>query len=131
MPEDFVNETTSIEIKRQNKYIRAITKLGSSKTLNLVVYEVGHNSTQDARIGLSKDAFRLLADEWESRALVLFVPENDDANYRISLITIDLNETEEGRLQRIYSNPRCYFYYLGEGIADKDKEKNREAKNCF
>lgn len=124
-------ETTSIEIKRQTKYIRAITKLGSSKTLDLVVYEVGHNSTQDARVGLSKDAFRLLADEWESRALVLFVPENDDANYRISLITIDLNETEEGRLQRIYSNPRCYFYYLGEGIADKDKEKNREAKNCF
>lgn len=131
LPEDFVVETTSIDIERQTKYIRAITKLGSSKTLNLVVYEVGHNSTQDARIGLSKDAFRLLADEWESRALVLFVPENDDANYRISLITIDLNETEEARLQRIYSNPRCYFYYLGVGIADKDKEKNREAKNCF
>lgn len=117
LPEDFVIETTSIEIKRQTKYIRAITKLGSSEMLDLVVYEVRHNSTQDARVGLSKAAFRFLADEWESRALVLFVPENNDANYRFSLITIDLNETEEGRLQRIYSNPRRYSYYLGEGIA--------------
>ena len=117
LPEDFVVEATSLDIERQTKYIRAITKLGSSKTLDLVVYEVRHNSTQDARVGLSKEAFRFLADEWESRALVLFVPENSDANYRFSLITIDLNETEEGRLQRIYSNPRRYSYYLGEGIA--------------
>lgn len=117
LPEDFVVETTSIDIERKTKYIRAITKLGSSETLDLVVYEVSHNSTQDARVGLSKEAFRFLADEWESRALVLFVPENNDANYRFSLITIDLNETEEGRLQRIYSNPRRYSYYLGEGIA--------------
>lgn len=117
LPEDFVVETTSIEIERQTMYIRAITKLGSSETLDLVVYEVRHNSTHDARVGLSKEAFRFLADEWKSRALVLFVPENNDANYRFSLITIDLNETEEGRLQRIYSNPRRYSYYLGEGIA--------------
>ena len=117
LPEDFLVETTSIDIKRETKYICAITKLGSSETLDLVVYEVRHNSTQDARVGLSKEAFRFLADEWESRALVLFVPENNDANYRFSLITIDLNETEEGRLQRIYSNPRRYSYYLGEGIA--------------
>ncbi|MEG2066584.1 MAG: N-6 DNA methylase [Tannerellaceae bacterium] len=117
LPEDFVVETTSIDVERQTNYIRAITKLGSSETLDLIVYEVRHNSTQDARVGLSKEAFRFLADEWESRALVLFVPENNDANYRFSLITIDLNETEEGRLQRIYSNPRRYSYYLGEGIA--------------
>lgn len=117
LPEDFVVETTSIDIERQTKYIRAITKLGSCETLDLVVYEVRHNSTQDARIGLSKEAFRFLADEWESKALVLFVPEEDNSNYRFSLITIDLNETEEGKLQRIYSNPRRYSYYLGEGIA--------------
>lgn len=117
LPEDFVVEATSIDIERQTKYIRAVTKLGSSEMLDLVVYEVRHNSTQDARVGLSKEAFRFLADEWESRALVLFVPENSDANYRFSLITIDLNETEEGKLQRIYSNPRRYSYYLGEGIA--------------
>ena len=117
LPEDFVVETTNIQIDRQTKYIRSVTKLGSCDTLDLVVYEVRHISTHDARVGLSKEAFRFLADEWESKALVLFVPEGSDVNYRFSLITIDLNETEEGKLQRIYSNPRRYSYYLGEGIA--------------
>ncbi len=117
LPEDFMAEATDIKFERQTKYIRSITKLGKSEKLDLVVYEVRHTSTHDARVGLSKEAFRFLADEWESRALVLFVPEDNDANYRFSLITIDLNETEEGRLQRIYSNPRRYSYYLGEGIA--------------
>lgn len=116
LPEDFMVETTSIDIKRQIKHIRAITKLGSSETLDLVVYEVRHNSTQDARVGLSKEAFRFLADEWKSRALVLFVPENTDTNYRFSLITIGLNETEEGRLQRIYSN---LFHFIYECYYDR------------
>ncbi len=117
LPEDFMTETTVINIDRQTKYIRSVTKLGSSKLLDLVVYEIRHSSTLDARVGLSKEAFRFLADEWESKALVLFVPEGNDTNYRFSLITIDLNETEAGKLQKIYSNPRRYSYYLGEGIA--------------
>lgn len=117
LPEDFVAETTVIDIERQTKYICSVTKLGSSESLDLVVYEIHHTSTHDARVGLSKEAFRFLADEWESKALVLFVPEGNDTNYRFSLITIDLNETEEGKLQRVYSNPRRYSYYLGEGIA--------------
>lgn len=117
LPEDFVVEASDIQIDRQTKYIRSVTKLGSCKTLDLVVYEMRHTSTHDARVGLSKEAFRFLVDEWESKALVLFVPEGSDANYRFSLITIDLSETEEGKLLRIYSNPRRYSYYLGEGIA--------------
>ena len=117
LPEDFVTETTPIDMVRQTKYIRSITKLGSCETLDLVVYEVRHSSTHDARVGLSKEAFRFLADEWESKALVLFVPEGNDTNYRFSLITIDLSETPEGKLHKVYSNPRRYSYFLGEGIA--------------
>lgn len=116
LPEDFIAETTVVDIERQTKYIRSITKLGSSELLDLVVYEIHHASTHDARVGLSKEAFRFLANEWESKALVLFIPEGNDANYRFSLITIDLNETEEGKIKRIYSNPRRYSYYLGEGV---------------
>lgn len=117
LPEDFVTETTPIDVERENKYIRSITKLGSCETLDLVVYEVRHSSTHDARVGLTKEAFRFLGKEWESKALVLFVPEGSDTNYRFSLITIDLDETEEGKLNKKYSNPRRYSYYLGEGIA--------------
>ena len=133
LPEDFIAETTYVDITRQTKYIRSVTKLGTCESLDLVVYEIRHDSLHDARVGLSKEAFRFLADEWESKALVLFVPGDSDANYRFSLITIELNETEEGKFQKIYSNPRRYSYYLGEGIAchtpnnylkklDKDKK---------
>ena len=116
LPEDFIAETTYVDITRQTKYIRSVTKLGTCESLDLVVYEIRHDSLHDARVGLSKEAFRFLADEWESKALVLFIPKDNDANYRFSLITIELNETEEGKIKRIYSNPRRYSYYLGEGV---------------
>lgn len=117
LPDDFLPEITEIEIKSSCNLIQTVTKLGSTEKLDLVVYEIRHKSTNDARVGLSKEAFRFLSDEWENRALVLFVPEGNEANYRFSLITIDLDETENGKLKRIYSNPRRYSYYLGEGIA--------------
>lgn len=117
LPDDFIPETSEIETKTSCRLIQSITKLGSTQKLDLVVYEVRHKSTHDARVGLSKEAFRFLADEWENKALVIFVPENNDVNYRFSLIKIDLDESENGKLKRIYSNPRRYSYFLGEGIA--------------
>lgn len=117
LPDDFKYEISEIETKTSCKLIQSVTKLGSTEELDLVVYEIRHKSTNDARVGLSKEAFRFLADEWENRALVIFVPENNDVNYRFSLITIDLDESENGKLKRIYSNPRRYSYFLGEGIA--------------
>lgn len=72
-------------------YASVATCLGKSKMLDLVVYEIKHSSRHDARVGLSKDAFRMLAGEKQSRALVIFVPENDVSNYRFSLIEIQLS----------------------------------------
>lgn len=118
LPEDdFLPETTEAEIKQKTEYIKTITKLGTCKSLNLAVYEARHTSTNDARVGLSKEIFRFMANQWERKALVLFVPQGNDANYRFSLISIDLDENEKGNIRRIYSNPRRYSYYLGEGIS--------------
>lgn len=75
LPEDFMPSTTPVEFRTKMKYTTQAIKLGSSDTLDLVVYEVKHNSKNDARISLSKEAFRMLADEMEDRALVIFVPE--------------------------------------------------------
>ena len=95
-----------------------MTRLGECESLGLVVYEVRHSSKHDARVGLTKEAFRLLADEFCERALVFFVPEDDDSNYRFSLIEITLDQSEESsRISRRYSNPHRYSYYLGKGIA--------------
>lgn len=116
LPEDFIEQSEGIELHTQTKYTKSVEKLGTCKSLDLVVYEVKHASVADARVGLSKEAFRILADEWQSRALVLFIPQSSNANYRFSLITIDLKGDEQGKIKREYSNPRRYSYLLGEGV---------------
>ena len=118
LPEDFQQEISSIENPVQFQYTQQVTRLGECESLGLVVYEVRHSSKHDARVGLTKEAFRLLADEFCERALVFFVPEDDDSNYRFSLIEITLDQSEESsRISRRYSNPHRYSYYLGKGIA--------------
>jgi hypothetical protein len=117
LPEDFVQEEEPIGLSGTN-YATSAIKLGTSESLQLVVYEVKHNSRHDARVGLSRDAFRMLADEYESRALVLFVPEDSNDNYRFSFIELSLTPKDDSsRLTRTYSNPRRYSYYLGTGIS--------------
>ena len=118
MPEDFKQEISNVENPVQFQYTQKVTRLGECESLGLVVYEVRHSSKHDARVGLTKEAFRLLADEFCERALVFFVPEDDNSNYRFSLIEITLDQSEESsRVSRRYSNPHRYSYYLGKGIA--------------
>ena len=118
LPEDFIPATEPVIFTTQMKYSTKAVKLGTSSSLDLVVYEIKHASKNDARVSLSKEAFRLLADEMEDRALVIFVPEDNNDNYRFSLIEITLEAKDDSsRVTRNYSNPRRYSYFLGEGIA--------------
>lgn len=118
LPDDFEQEEKNVPFWTQMNYASVATCLGKSKTLDLVVYEIKHRSLHDARVGLSKDAFRMLAGEKQNRALVIFVPENNSNNYRFSLIEIKLSIGEnDSNVTRTYSNPRRYSYYLGKGIA--------------
>ena len=118
LPDDFIPGETPVEFRTKMNYTRQAVKLGSSESLDLIVYEVRHISKNDARVSLSKEAFRLLADEMEDRALVIFVPQDNSDNYRFSLIEITLEaKADSSRVTRNYSNPRRYSYYLGEGIA--------------
>ena len=118
LPEDFVQMEENVTFTTKTTYSTKAVKLGSCESLDLVVYEIRHKSKNDARVSLSKEAFRLLADEMEDRALVAFVPEDNNATYRFSFIeiTLDLNE-DSSRTTRSYSNPRRYSYFLGEGIS--------------
>ena len=82
LPEDFEQEQTNVEFVTKTTYSQEATKLGVCKSLDLVVYEVIHTGKDDPRVGLSKEAFRMLSEEWQDRALVLFVPEDNPANFR-------------------------------------------------
>ena len=118
LPDDFIPVLTPVAFGTKMTYTKQVVKLGSSESLDLVVYEVKHNSKNDARVSLSKEAFRLLAGEMEDRALVVFVPEDNSDNYRFSLIEITLESKDDSsRMTYNYSNPRRYSYFLGEGIA--------------
>lgn len=117
LPEDFVPLVEDVPLTTATKYTTTATKLGTCDSLDLVVYEVRHTSRHDARVALSKEAFRLLADEMQERALVAFVPEDNAANYRFSFIEISFELKDETHIMRTYSNPHRYSFLLGEGIA--------------
>ena len=129
LPEDFVPSSVPVAFRTQMKYSTQAIKLGSSSSLDLVVYEVRHTSKHDARVSLSKEAFRMLADEMEDRALVIFIPQDSSENYRFSFIEITLDAKDDSsQITRSYSNPRRYSYYLGEGIAYYTPNKYLNAK---
>ena len=117
LPKDFVPLVEDVPLATATKYTTTATKLGTCDSLDLVVYEVRHTSRHDARVALSKEAFRLLADEMQERALVAFVPEDNAANYRFSFIEISFGLKDETHIMRTYSNPHRYSFLLGEGIA--------------
>ena len=79
LPDDFYAAETPVSLRTQTKFTASVTKLGTCDSLDLVVYEIRHRSKNDARVGLSKEAFRVLADEWQDRALVIFVPEESNS----------------------------------------------------
>lgn len=118
LPEDFVPSEEEVWFRTKMTYSIEAVKLGTCQSLDLVVYEVKHRSRHNARVSLSKEAFRMLADETQDRALVVFVPEDSNENYRFSLIEITLDAADDSaRVTKRYSNPRRYSYFLGEGIA--------------
>lgn len=114
LPEDFQLHTESIVPDFKSNYFKEITFLGKSRSLDLNVYEIRHTSEKDARVGLSRDAFKLVSRFSENNALFLFVPDNP-ANFRLSLVTIDPKLDDHGvKVLKEYSNPRRYSFVLGE-----------------
>ncbi|MBA4408685.1 MAG: restriction endonuclease subunit M [Odoribacter sp.] len=112
LPEDFLSEVEPINF--ESNYTRNVTRLGECKSLGLDVFEVQHTSTHDARVGLSKEAFRLLYNRsTKNKALVLFVPIDNKETYRFSLVAIEV-ELDEYKIRKSFSNPRRYSYLLGE-----------------
>jgi adenine-specific DNA-methyltransferase len=141
LPEDFVK--CEDEISFAAEYTRKVTFLGYSESLELVVFEVRHNSKQDARVSLSKEAFRLLLrNSTKNKALILFVPLDNPNTYRFSLVTIDV-EIDENKVSKSYSNPRRYSFKLGTDAmvetpkrylatkADERKEHVQKMQTCM
>ena len=113
--DDFSQDIEPLYPQNKSQFANECYRLGHDNELDLEVYEIHHTSTNDARVGIAKDAFKLLLTESVSnRALVVFVPEGSK-QWRLSLLQIEADIDEKGRLQKGYSNPRRHSYLLGEG----------------
>lgn len=125
LPDDFVMEEKSLDLSEDNpRFFTAATRLGHCKSLELEVYEVRHTSLHDARVGISKDAFRLLLKHSMcNRALIAFVPE-EGGQWRLSLLemTAEVNN-QTLRISRSYSNPRRFSFMLGTDAKTKTPEQ--------
>ncbi len=114
LPEDFVLCNENILLDFQLKYFSRVTYLGECPSLDLNIYEIRHTSVADARVGLSRDAFKLVSRYDKNNALILFVPQ-DESNYRLSLVTIEPKLDESGaKIKYEYSNPKRYSFFLGK-----------------
>jgi hypothetical protein len=113
LPEDFNEKEEDIVIKKERyKEITKAKILGYSELLDLFVLEMDHNRENDPRITIATDAFKILADHWIHKALVVF-KNKDSKNYRLSYLTISLDLNEKNKPIRKYSNARRYSFFLG------------------
>ena len=113
LPEDYTEKEEDIIIKKERyKKITNAKILGFSDSLDLYVLEMEHTSESDPRISIATDAFKILADHWLHKALVIFKNNTSD-NYRFSYLTISLDINEKNKPIKQYSNARRYSFYLG------------------
>ena len=129
LPEDFILKEEDIVINKDRyKEITKARILGFCGSLDLHVLEMDHTRNKDPRVAIATDAFKILADHWIHRALVIF-NNNDSDNYRFSYLTItlDLNDKNNKTVKK-YSNARRYSFYLGSDAKVKTPEKQLKGR---
>ncbi|HNW82366.1 MAG TPA: hypothetical protein PKG52_05670, partial [bacterium] len=106
-----------------NKII-SITQLGESEKFDIALYEITHESENDPRVTLTREAFKFMRDNVEtvtSNALIIFRSLNSD-NYRFSLLTTDYKRVGKKTKKEI-SNPKRFSFYLGPDAKVKTPEE--------
>lgn len=114
LPDDleFLHQAKDVRLSQQFKRIKKAHVLAEVPSLDLSIIELHHSSTSDPRVEISKEAFRIMAESFKHRAIVASKNMNSD-QWRLSLMTIDLDINTKGQAKQIYSNPRRYSYLLG------------------
>ncbi len=118
--------------------ITSITSLGNCSELGLQLLEVKHSSTNDARVSLSKEFFKIMRDNSWQNALVAFVPDDDSNVWRLSFVKMSY-KIKDGKLDYETSNPRRYSFLLGQNQHTKTPEQYlskrvntlEELEKCF
>ena len=126
LPQDCAERVEDMPLEKQHKgRYKKITKaqvLWKCESLgDLHILEMTHKQ-DDPRVAIATDAFKIMADHWIHRALVVFKNDESDT-YRFSHLTISLDENEKGAVVRRYSNARRHSFLLGVGAKVKTPQK--------
>lgn len=130
LPGDFKPETRDLALTTSSKstLVTSAVRLGQSPSLKLTVLELTHASVNDPRVGLSREAFRLMRHYNLRNVLAAFRSSTSD-EWRLSLITSDLEYDEEtDRIIREFSNPRRFSFILGPGAKTGTAERKLDAE---
>ncbi|MBZ4650838.1 MAG: adenine-specific DNA-methyltransferase [Thermosipho sp. (in: thermotogales)] len=116
LTDGFVRKNLSIPvddyINSKSRYIKECYLIGEDEKLKIPIYEFKHFSDSDPRVSLSKEAFRILRNQFVENALAVFVSENSD-DYRFSYLSVNYKYSSDGKIITESSNPRRYSFLLG------------------
>ncbi len=123
LPEDFLENQKDFNLENKNyKQIKKVEEVGYSESLDLHILIMDHDRENDPRISITTDAFKILADTWIHKALIIF-KNKESNNYRLSYLTIGLDINDKNKAVKKYSNARRYSFYLGENAKTKTPEQ--------
>jgi len=113
LPDDFRIKIEELDADRKLNKTQEINKLGTVDSLDLKVLEFTCKQKRDPKVTITKEAFSVMEDYGEERALVIFDSAHGN-DYRFSLLTISLDlDQKKDQLEYNYSNPRRYSFLLG------------------
>ena len=105
--------TKTLAISTANsKLIETAEYLGEYQSLDLHIITIKHTSSNDARVGVSMEIFKLMKDYAIPNALVAAYSAESDS-WRYSLITTSLSINSAGKITKAFSSPRRYSFVLG------------------
>ena len=88
--------------------------LGSSDKLGLIVLEVSTSNEVEGRVALARAAVRLITSMGEEKALVVFRSDQDESQWRLSLVSFRPQIIDGKRTSNI-SDPKRHSFLLGRG----------------
>ena len=113
LPKDIVFINKYLKLNKSFKYFEKCKLVAEVKSLqDLKIIEIKHNATENSRITISKDLFKILSFFSYSNALIITYCENEK-NYRFSFITSKLEWVTDSKIKKEFSNPRRFSFLLG------------------
>lgn len=127
LPEDFEQNYHKLDLSgyklEKIKEVEFIGKTNENSDFQLSLLFIKHTGINDPRITITKEAFKIIKELYIKNNIVVFYTDNSP-NYRISLITFDIEQKGEKGVREVLSNPRRYSYFLGPNAKIHTPTKN-------